>query len=181
MQLKGYTTGTFDRGAPPWKEALWAIAKGLFFLTPWPLPSRLRVALLRSFGAKIGEGVVIRANVNISFPWRLTVGDHVWFGEEVCILSLAPVTIGSHVCISQRAFLCTGSHRYRSPRFDLKTAPISVGDSSWIAAQAFIAPGVEIGAGCVIGAGSVVLESVVAGVLVQGNPAKVTKAIVEEQ
>ena len=61
----------------------------------------------------------------------------------------------------------------------MKTAPISVGDSSWIAAQAFIAPGVEIGTGSVIGAGSVVLESVAAGVLVQGNPAKVVKAIEE--
>jgi putative colanic acid biosynthesis acetyltransferase WcaF len=180
MQLKGYTTGTFDRGAPRWKEALWTIVKGLFFLTAWPWPSALRVSLLRSFGATVGEGVVIRANVNISFPWRLTVGDHVWLGEEVCILSLAEVTIGSHVCISQRAFLCTGSHRFRSPGFDLKTAPISIGESSWIAAQAFIAAGVAIGPGSVVGAGSVVLESVAAGVLVQGNPAKVVKVINEQ-
>jgi putative colanic acid biosynthesis acetyltransferase WcaF len=180
MQLKGYTTGTFDRGAPRWKEALWVIARNLFFLTGWPWPSALRVSLLRLFGASVGEGVVIRANVNITFPWRFAVGDHVWLGEEVCVLSLAHVTVGSHVCISQRAFLCTGSHRYQVPTFDLKTAPISIGSNCWIAAQAFIAPGVKIGVGSVIGAGSIVLESVAAGVLVQGNPAKPVKVINEQ-
>ncbi len=73
---------------------------------PWP--AGLRVELLRTFGATVGRGVVIRENVNISFPWRLTVGDYVWIGEDVGILSLAQVTVGSNVCISQRAYLCTG-------------------------------------------------------------------------
>ncbi len=57
------------------------------------------MALLRAFDAEIGAGVVIRANVNISFPWRLTIGDHVWIGEDVGILSLAPVVIESNFCI----------------------------------------------------------------------------------
>ncbi len=153
------------------------VVKNIIFLNPWPWPSALRVALLRMFGAKIGQGVVIRSRVNITFPWRLTIGDHVWIGEEVCILSLAPVQIGSNVCLSQRAFLCTGSHDFRKPTFDLKTAPITIGDRCWIAAQSFIAAGVEVGAGTVVGAGSVVLKSAPAGVFFGGNPAKFVRTI----
>ena len=175
MQLEGYTTGAFERGAPRWKEALWVVVKCLFFQTPWPWPSALRVALLRAFGARMGKDVTIRSQVNVTFPWRLNVGDHVWFGEEVVVLSLAPVTIESHVCLSQRAFLCTGSHDFRSEMFELIVKPITVRERSWIAAQVFIAPGVEIGVGSMVAAGSVVIEDVPPGSLVRGNPAKVVK------
>ncbi len=175
MQLEGYTTGDFQRGAPAWKEALWWVARWIFFLNPLPWPSALRVGLLRAFGAKIGRGVVVRAQVNITFPWRLEVGDHVWFGEEVLVLSLAPVRIESHVCLSQRAFLCTGSHRFETPMFELVTKPITIHERSWIAAQAFIAPGVEVGPGSMVGAGAVVLETVPPRVRVAGNPAVVVK------
>lgn len=175
MELSGYTTGGFDRGAPRWKDALWMAVSCLFFQTAWPWPSPLRVALLRAFGARVGQGVVIRGKVAISFPWRLTLGDHVWLGEEVLILSLAPVTIESHVCISQRAFLCTGSHDFTAAKFDLVTRPIVIRERSWIAAQAFIAPGVEVGPGSMVAAGSIVLENVPPGVLVRGNPATIVK------
>ena len=117
MKLEGYTVGAFDRGAPRWKEALWVLVKACFFLNAWPWPSALRVALLRAFGAKIGRGVVIRSFVNITYPWRFEAGDFVWLGDEVEILSLAPVVLESNVCISQRAFLCTGSHAFRAPGF----------------------------------------------------------------
>ena len=149
--------------------------KWLFFLNPVPWPSALRIAFLRIFGAKVGERVVIRSNVNVTFPWRLEVGDDVWLGEEVLVLSLAPVVIESNVCISQRAFLCTGSHDFRAKHFDLITKPITIRSGSWVAAQAFIAPGVEIGKGSMVAAGSVVSENVPPGTLVRGNPAVVVK------
>ena len=115
---------------------------------------------------------MIRANVNISFPWRLSVGDHVWIGEDVGILSLAPVTIESNVCISQRAYLCTGSHDFRREDFKLKVAPITVRTGSWVAAVAFVGPGVEVGTGAVVSAGSVVFEAVPPNAVVRGNPAR---------
>jgi putative colanic acid biosynthesis acetyltransferase WcaF len=177
MQLKGYTVGDFDRGAPRWKEALWVLVKCAFFLNPFPWPSALRVALLRMFGARIGSGAVIRSQVNVTYPWRLTLGDDVWLGEEAVILSLAPVVIESSVCVSQRAFLCTGSHDFRSEKFSLVVKPITVRGGSWIAAQAFIAPGVEIGAGSMVRAGSVVTEKVPPRSIVCGNPAQVVKQL----
>lgn len=155
IQLDQFDNSDFDRGASRFKEALWLITRSLFFMTSLPLPSSLRSWLLRRFGAVVGEGVVIRSRVNITFPWRVTIGDHVWIAEEVLILSLANVTIGSHVCISQRAFLCTGSHDFAQPTFDLITEPITVNDHSWIAAAAFIGPGVEVPAGTLVKAGSV--------------------------
>jgi putative colanic acid biosynthesis acetyltransferase WcaF len=177
MNLASYSAAHFDRGASMGKEALWWLARALFFLTPFPWPSGLRVALLRAFGARIGEGVVIREGVNISFPWRLTLGNHVWLGEEVMILSLAPVVIGSNVCVSQRAFLCSGSHDFQAETFNLITKPITVGDGCWIAAAAFIAAGVEIGAGSVVSAGSVVIGNVPPRTLVRGNPAEVLREL----
>jgi putative colanic acid biosynthesis acetyltransferase WcaF len=173
MDLSRYSVADFDRGASRFKEMLWQFCRCTFFAPPWPLPSAFRVALLRMFGATIGSGVVVRSEVNITFPWRLVIGDHVWLGEGVTILSLAPVTIESNVCISQKAFLCTGSHRWRSELFELKTAPIVVRSGTWIAACAFIGPGVEIGAGSVISAGAVVFDHVPPGSLARGNPAQV--------
>jgi putative colanic acid biosynthesis acetyltransferase WcaF len=90
----------------------------------------------------------------------LSIGDHVWIGEDVGILSLAQVTIESNVCISQRAYLCSGSHDFRREDFKLKVAPITLRTGSWVAAVAFIGPGVEVGAGSVVAAGSVVFKDV---------------------
>ena len=173
MDLSQYSSAGFDRGASRLKEAAWVAAKIVFFQTSFPWPGIWRVTLLRWFGAHVGAGVVIRANVNISFPWRLDIGDHVWLGEEVMILSLAQVTIESHVCVSQRAFLCTGYHDHHKVSFDLQTRPITLRRGSWVAAQCFIGPGVEIGEGSIASAGSVVMTSVPANCLVRGNPATV--------
>jgi putative colanic acid biosynthesis acetyltransferase WcaF len=177
INLADYTTGGFDRGASRAKEAAWWLVRALFFQTPLPWPSGLRVALLRAFGARIGQGVVIRSQVNITFPWRFAVADHVWIGEEVLILTLAPVEIESHCCISQRAFLCTGSHDFSKAEFSLVTRGIRVREGSWIAAGAFIAPGVEIGPGSMVTAGSVVTGNIGPGVIARGNPAMVVKEL----
>ena len=172
LNLSKFNNGGFSRGAPAGKEAAWLIVRSLLFAPWFPVPSAFKVAALRAFGAKVGDGVVIRSRVNITFPWKLEIGDHVWIGDEVMILSLNRVVIGSNVCISQRAFLCTGSHDFSKETFDLITRPIIIGEGCWIGAQAFVGPGVTMGAGSRCLAGAVVVKDVVAGTTVAGVPAR---------
>ena len=177
MKLEMYDNSDFDRGAPRWKRGLWVIVRCVFFQNPCPWGSTFRSALLRAFGAKIGKEVGIGSNVYISFPWRLVVGDHVWIGDDVGILSLAQVTIESNVCVARRSFLCTGSHDVRREDFNLKVAPILIRTGSWIAIGSLILAGVTIGEGAVVSAGSVVLKDVPPNCLVRGNPATVVYEI----
>jgi putative colanic acid biosynthesis acetyltransferase WcaF len=174
MKLDLYNNSDFDRGAGPVREGLWMLCKCLFFIPSFPWPSVVRVFWLRFFGARVGKGVVIRSGFNISFPWRFVVGDHVWLGENVFILSLAPVILGSNVCISQKAFLCTGSHDWRSDAFTLQVKSITIENEVWIAAQAFIGPGVSIGHGSIVAAGTVLMEPLPPDSIAKGNPALVT-------
>jgi putative colanic acid biosynthesis acetyltransferase WcaF len=177
INLGMYDTSDFDRGAPRWKRRLWVLVRCVFFQNPYPWGSRFRSALLRAFGAKIGRGLYLGSNVNISYPWRLAVGDHVWIGDDVGILSLAQVTIESNVCVARRSFLCTGNHDFRREDFKLKVAPILIRNGSWIAIGSLIIAGVTIGEGAVVSAGSVVLKDVPANCLVRGNPAAVVREI----
>lgn len=172
MNLSDYDSSGFSRGTPRFQEAFWILCEGVFFLPWWPVPSGIRAWLLRCFGAKVGRGLVIRSGVDISFPWRLSLGDHVWLGEGVKILSLDQVSIGSHVCLSQQAFLCTGSHDHRHENFSLLTKPITIESEVWVAARAFIAPGVRIGSKALVGACAVVLHDVASSTFVAGNPAR---------
>jgi putative colanic acid biosynthesis acetyltransferase WcaF len=176
MRLDLYDNSFFSRGTGRLTEALWILCKTVFFLNPLPWPSRLRVFLLRRFGATIGHHVVIHSGVNITFPWRFTTGDHVWIGEDVTVLSLAQVTLGSHVCLSQRAFLCTGSHDHRKETFDLLISPIVVENECWIAAQAFVGKGVRVGQGSTVGVSAVILKNVPPNSFACGNPCTITAA-----
>jgi putative colanic acid biosynthesis acetyltransferase WcaF len=165
-----------DRGRPLVVEAAWHLVKMAFFLTAFPWPGVLKVVLLRLFGAKLGPGVVLKPRVDILFPWKLTVGDHSWIGEEVRILNFEPVTLGSHVCLSQRAFLCGGNHDFRDPAMPYRNAPIEIGAGAWIGAQSFVGPGVTVGEEAVVTAGSIVTEHLPAGSICGGNPCRPLRA-----
>jgi putative colanic acid biosynthesis acetyltransferase WcaF len=172
VNLETYTSGNFDRGANKFVELAWILVSNcLFRACPLSLSS-LKCAILRLFGAKIGKGVVIKPQVKITFPWKLTVGDHVWLGEECWLLNLEKIVIGNNVCISQRAMLCTGSHNYKLPTFDLIVKPITLEDGAWIGAAAWVGPGVTIGTHAVLTAGSVAARDLEAWNIYRGNPAE---------
>lgn len=111
----------------------------------------------------------------MKFPWRLTIGNHCWIGEDVWFDNLAPIAIGDQVCVSQAVYFCTGNHDWTSPLFDLRVAPITVGSDCWLAARSTIAPGVEIGEGAVLSLGSVAVRSLSPWTIYAGNPAVAIK------
>lgn len=165
-----------DRGRSRLVEGAWYLCKCAFFLSPLPWPGGLKRALLRLFGARLGAGVVIKPRVNIHFPWKLTLGDWCWLGEECWLLNFEPFEIGAHACISQRAFLCGGNHDFRSEDFAYRNAPIRVGRGAWIGAGAFVGPGVTIGDYAVATAGSVVVRDLPANQVCSGNPCQPVRA-----
>jgi putative colanic acid biosynthesis acetyltransferase WcaF len=156
-------------------EAIWIILQALLVQSFLP-GTWHRVALLRAFGARIGIGVTIKPGVRVKFPWRLSVADHVWIGEDVWIDNLAPVRIEPNACLSQGAYLCTGSHDWSAVGFDLITQPIMIGQSAWICARASVGPGVTVGEGAILTLGSAAYSDLAAWTVHTGTPAVPTKA-----
>ena len=126
--------------------------------------------ILRLFGAKVGEKASIQRSARIEFPWNLEIGRCSTIGEKTWVHSLDKVRIGDYVTISQRVFLCTGTHDYTRPEFDMIRKPISIQRGVWIAADVFIGPGVTIGEDAVIGVRSVVLKDMPKGMVCVGHP-----------
>lgn len=132
----------------------------------------LKLFLLRLFGCSLGIGVVIKPNVNIKYPWKLSLGNYVWIGEQVWIDNLDNVTIGNHVCISQGAILICGSHDYKKPSFDLITKEIILNDGVWVGTKSIILPGVVAESHAILSAGSVMSKNLENYTIYRGNPAK---------
>lgn len=132
----------------------------------------LRNALLRMFGAKVGSPVRIRPTVLIEQPWNLSIGDNSSIGDRAIVYCLGPVTIGKHVSVSQGAHLCAGTHDYRQADMPLLRPPIVVEDMAWVAADAFVGPGVTVGEGAILGARGVATKNLEAWSIYSGNPAQ---------
>jgi len=147
----------------------------LFRTTPrWCLNS-WRIFLLKVFGAKIGLGSRVSPSCFVWAPWNLEMGEYSVLADNVDCYSMDRIRIGSKVAVSTRTFLCTGTHDIYSLLRPLVTKPITIGDHSWVCAEAFIAPGVTVGKGAVIGARSVVTKDVCEWTVVAGNPAAFVK------
>ncbi|MBF2066444.1 MAG: colanic acid biosynthesis acetyltransferase WcaF [Calothrix sp. C42_A2020_038] len=175
MRLDQYTIGTYTPGAPLWKQVLWYYIGSPLVKCHWLPMSDIKVWVLRLFGAQIGLKVRIKPGVRVKFPWRLTIGNYVWIGEDCWIDNLAHVTIESHVCLSQNTYLCTGNHDWNDTAFKLSIAPIHIQETSWVAAKSIVGPGVTIGKGAVLTLGSVAVQSLEPMTIYSGNPARPIK------
>ncbi|MEM0983851.1 MAG: putative colanic acid biosynthesis acetyltransferase [Planctomycetota bacterium] len=156
-------------------RSLWGLVQAtLFRLSPRPLHV-WRCALLKLFGADITWKSRIYPAARIWAPWRLTMGDHATLADFVDCYNVGGVTIGENTTISQYAHLCGATHDETDPAFPLIPKPIAIGKQAWIAADVFVAPGVTIGDGTVVGARSSVFKDLPAWKVCIGTPAEPKK------
>ena len=175
VRLDTFSTRNFDKGAGFIKQTLWYFVNAFFVRASWNPFMGIKIALLKAFGAKIGKGLVIKNNVCVKFPWKLTIGDYVWLGESCWIDNLDKVTIGNHVCISQGALLLTGNHDYTLSSFDYRNAPLVIEDGSWIGANTVVCPGVTVHSHAILTVGSIATKDMETYGIYQGNPAQLIR------
>lgn len=153
----------------------WAFAYVLLF-RPSPRPlHRWRNLLLRAFGAKLHPTARVYPKAKIWAPWNLVMGPHACIADDVDVYDVRPITIGESSTVSQYSYLCGATHDFEAPDHPLVPKPITLGRNVWIAADVFIAPGVTIHDGTVVGARSTVLTDLEGWVVAVGSPAKAVK------
>lgn len=169
--LSKYDNSEYKIGANPIKRLFWYFTNEFFFKNSLNPFSGLKVFLLKLYGAKVGKGVIIKPSVNIKYPWRLKIGNHVWIGENVWIDNLADVEIGDNCCISQGALLLCGNHNYKKSTFDLITKNIKLEDGVWIGAKCVVTGGVVCRSHSLLTVNSVAVSNLEPYSIYKGNPA----------
>jgi putative colanic acid biosynthesis acetyltransferase WcaF len=156
-------------------RAVWKVSWTLLAAwTPPPLHAWRRL-VLRAFGAKIGPGARVYGSVDIFYPPNLTLGRDAVVGWKVNLYCQGPITVDNGAIVSQFAHLVTGTHDIDSRGFQLTTKPIHVGARAWVAANAFVGPGVTIGEGAVLGACGVAFKDLPPWTVHAGNPARLLR------
>lgn len=151
---------------------LWqTVQQTLFAWSPQPAYGWRRW-LLRKFGAEVGHGVLVRPTARVTYPWKVRLGNYCWIGDHAELYSLGPISVGDNAVVSQRTYVCAATHDYKRITFPLVAKPVIIEREAWIAADCFIAPGITIGTGAIVGARSTVLASVAPATIVAGHPAQ---------
>lgn len=150
--------------APAWKVYAWGLVELLLVSCSWQVSSRLRRAVLVAFGARIGDGVILRPRLRVRFPWKLTIGDRSWIGEDVWLHNQDQLTIGADAVVSQGTFVTTGSHAHRRD-MALITKPVVIHDGAWVTARCIVLGGSRIGVSALVTPGTVVNGDVPDGMI----------------
>jgi putative colanic acid biosynthesis acetyltransferase WcaF len=170
IDLSTFSTSPYKKGNRV-TVILWFVTNYVIFNSSIPWPQPLKRQLLRLFGARVGKGLVIKIRVRIKYPWRLTIGDHCWLGEDVWIDNLEQVTIGSHVCLSQGSMLLTGNHDYTRTDFPYRLGRIVLEDGVWIGARAVVCADVVCYTHAILTVNSVATRPMTPWQIYTGNPA----------
>lgn len=139
-----------------------------------------REKLLRELLGRAGDGLLIEQPFHCDYGYNIEVGEKFYANFNCVILDEADVRFGDNVFIGPNCAFYTAIHPLDAEmrRLGLESArPISVGDDVWIGGNVVVLPGVNIGSGCVIGAGSVVTKDIPAGFLAFGNPCRVIRKL----
>lgn len=154
-------------------RALWVLVENTLFRFSPKRADNFRALLLRCFGAQVhGRPQVLRRTVRIEVPWNIEMGENVQIGDYARLYSLGPIRIGAHSVVSQYAHLCAGTHDFTDILFPLRRVPITIGPRCWIATDVYVAPGVTISEGVVVGARSNVIKDLPAWTVCVGSPAR---------
>ncbi|MCX8128915.1 MAG: WcaF family extracellular polysaccharide biosynthesis acetyltransferase [Clostridia bacterium] len=175
VDLSKYNQQWFDRGRSSITVLIWYIVQHTLFKFSLHNMYGYRAFWLRLFGCKAGKNVKVRRTCEITYPWKVEIGDNSWVDDEVLIYSLDKIVIGSNCSITRRSFLCTGNHDIEDPYFGLVVKPITVKDGAWIQADCFVGQGVVIGQNCVVGARSSVFNDLPDNMICYGTPCKPVK------
>ncbi|GAA5033972.1 acetyltransferase [Microbacterium fluvii] len=154
---------------PAWLTMSWSLVELLLVSNRLQISSRLRVWALRRFGARIGDGVIMRPRTRVKSPWNLEIGDRCWIGDGVWFHNRDLITVGSDVSISQETYLTTGAHAFRTD-MALITKPIVIEDGVWLTSRCVVLGGAHIGRSAVISPMTVVRGDIPAGVIVSSPP-----------
>lgn len=166
----------------------WKLAQLL--LSPFPnfTGNRIRAEVLRLFGFNIGENVCFWGLPTLigkgKFYAHLAIGHGCLFNIQ-CFFDLAAnITIENNVVLGPQVMLITGAHQIGDAAFrlgPLTPKPIQIKQGAWLGARCTVLPGVTIGEGAVVAAGSVVSKDVAPNTLVGGVPAKIIRALALEE
>lgn len=140
-------------------------------------PSQIeeRGRLLREIIGKIGSRFVVHSPFRCDLGFNISIGENFVGNFNLTILDEAEVTIGDNVFIGPNTTICTIIHSENIEQRNsgiMRAEPVVIESNVWIASDAVILPGVTIGDGAVIGAGSVVTKDVAPATIVAGNPAR---------
>lgn len=174
----------------------------LLLRLPASIASRIRIALLRLAGARIGPRCRFEKIQCPRNPWDMAIGEGVALDRDVVLLTTGKrgaepriiigsgtyinrwtmidasetITIGENVMIGPGCYLTDHDHGTApgllTRNLPLRSAPTTIGSNVWIGANVTVLKGVSIGADAVIGAGSIVTRDVPAGATYVGNPAR---------
>lgn len=181
QNLSEYSQPPSLRGRSKFIVQMWWIFQATLFRWSPRALFGWRNLLLRLFGAKIGSNVRIRSSVNITYPWKLEIGNSCWVGDDCFLYNLDHIKIGNNVALAHGVYISTGEHDYTKKTFDIKLRPVVIEEQAWLANDVFIAPGVTIGKGAVIGARSTVLKDMPEGMVCVGYPAKPLKPRIDKK
>lgn len=153
-------------------RAAWNVA--WLLLASWTPPPlhRWRVFLLRLFGADVHLTARVYSTAKVWYPPNLEMHAHAVIGPGVDCYCMDRIVIGEKAIISQRAFLCGGTHDITDANFQLQPRPITIGANAWVAAEAFVGPGIRVGERAVIGARGVLVKDAEPDGVYAGNPAR---------
>lgn len=168
MNLKRFLFGTY------------AYAENLVRMVLEVLPHPIRYWIFKALLARLGSGSMVDYQTYFRYPWKITIGDRVWINRGCefygsMMAGNAQITIGNDCALGPRVRVLSATHDHR--RLDLPdtAASVTIGNNVWIGAGATILPGVSVGDGAVVAAGSVVSRDVAPFSIVAGNPARFLK------